>query len=61
MPHLRGTGRGDLHVHLDVVVPTRLDEEQEELLRTLATLRGEERPGPVGKPAGGGLFGRRKR
>jgi molecular chaperone DnaJ len=59
VPHLRGTGRGDLHVHLDVQVPTRLDGKQEELLRDLARLRGEERPGVSGK--GSGLFGRRRR
>jgi molecular chaperone DnaJ len=57
VPHLRGTGRGDLHVHLDVQVPTKLDDKQIELLRELATVRGEERPGMVAK-AGGGLFGR---
>ena len=59
VPHLRGTGRGDLHVHLEVQVPTRLDGRQEELLRELAVLRGEERPGSSGK--GHGLFGRRRR
>lgn len=37
-------GRGDLHVHVDVQVPDDLDEEQAELLRQLAALRGEERP-----------------
>ena len=58
VPHLRATGRGDLHVHLRVQVPTRLDTKQEELLRDLARLRGEERPGVSAKP---GLFGRRKR
>ncbi|HZI96038.1 MAG TPA: molecular chaperone DnaJ [Actinomycetales bacterium] len=42
--HLRSGGRGDLHLHLDVATPTRLDDEQTELLRSLATLRGEERP-----------------
>lgn len=42
VPHLRGTGRGDLHVHLDVRTPTRLDAEQSELVRQLAQLRGEE-------------------
>ena len=57
VPHLRGTGRGDLHVHLDLQVPTRLDDKQIELLRSLAELRGEERPGMTAK-AGGGLFGR---
>jgi molecular chaperone DnaJ len=59
VPHLRGTGRGDLHVHLDIAVPTRLDGKQEELLRDLARLRNEERPGVSGKA--GGLFGRRRR
>src|SRR3954451_4461448 len=48
MPRLRSTGRvdgqGDLMVHVDVVVPTRLDREQTELLRSLAALRGEEQP-----------------
>lgn len=48
VPRLRGTGRGDLIVHLDVRTPTKLDGRQEELLRELASLRGEERPlGPV--------------
>jgi molecular chaperone DnaJ len=59
VPHLRGTGRGNLHVHLDVQVPTRLDAKQEDLLRDLASVRGEERPGVSGR--GSGLFGRRRR
>ena len=59
VPHLRATGRGDLHVHLQVEVPTRLDGKQEDLLRDLARLRGEERPGVSGK--GSGLFGRLRR
>jgi molecular chaperone DnaJ len=46
-------------VHLDVQVPTRLDARQEELLRELAKLRGEEQPGSTGK--GAGLFGRKRR
>ena len=28
VPHLRGTGRGDLHVHLDVRTPTKLDRRR---------------------------------
>ncbi|MGL5928453.1 MAG: molecular chaperone DnaJ [Dermatophilaceae bacterium] len=57
--HLRGTGRGDLVVHLMVGTPTRLDAEQEELLRRLAALRGEERPqGRVTAPADGSIFGK---
>jgi molecular chaperone DnaJ len=43
--HLRGTGRGDLLVHLEVQTPTKLDARQEQLLRELATLRGEEQAG----------------
>ncbi|MCW2674273.1 MAG: chaperone protein DnaJ [Frankiales bacterium] len=57
VPHLRGTGRGNLHVHLDVQVPTKLDDEQIELLKKLAALRDEERPGLIAK-SGSGLFGK---
>ncbi|PKV99756.1 LOW QUALITY PROTEIN: molecular chaperone DnaJ [Amycolatopsis echigonensis] len=48
MPRLRSSGRvdgrGDLHVHIDVVVPTKLDEAQRDLLVDLAQQRGEEVP-----------------
>ncbi|MBG6190175.1 molecular chaperone DnaJ [Arthrobacter sp. CAN_A212] len=40
--HLRGYGRGDLKVHLNVETPRNVDQAQEELLRKLAELRGEE-------------------
>jgi molecular chaperone DnaJ len=33
MPHLRSGVRGNLHAHIDVVVPARLDHEDIELLR----------------------------
>ena len=42
--HLRGNGRGDLLVQVIVTTPSRLDSEQEDLLRRLAVLRGEEKP-----------------
>jgi len=42
VPSLRGRGRGDLLVRVDVEVPTRLSEEEGALLRSLAELRGEE-------------------
>jgi molecular chaperone DnaJ len=61
VPHLsRGVGRGDLHVHLDVETPTRVDAEQERLLRELARLRGEEQAEIEVTTAanGGGLFSR---
>lgn len=40
--HLRGVGRGDLHVHVDVITPGRLDDKQRMLLEELALLRGEQ-------------------
>ncbi len=58
VPHLRSDGTGDLHVHVDVVTPTRLDPEQERLLRELARLRGEEEDQVVGAPEAGGFFSR---
>jgi molecular chaperone DnaJ len=42
--HLRSPGRGQLVVHVDVVTPTRLDADQEDLLRKLAVARGEDGP-----------------
>ena len=62
VPHLRGTGRGDLHVHLQVQTPTKLDAKQEDLLRDLARLRGEERQAMDNGGGGAkGLFGRKRR
>jgi molecular chaperone DnaJ len=42
VPKLRSTARGDLYVHVEVRTPTRIDEEQERLLRELADLRNED-------------------
>jgi molecular chaperone DnaJ len=55
VPRLRSISRGDVHVHVDVRTPTRLDEEQERLLRELAALRRED-VSAVTK--GGGLLGK---
>lgn len=61
IPHLRGTGRGDLLVHVDVQVPTKLDARQEELLRELSVARGEERVETTfERPEQPGLFSRLK-
>lgn len=57
VPGLRG-GRGDLVVTVVVETPSRLDARQEELLRELAALRGEERPAGHVKSAKQGVFGR---
>lgn len=42
MPRLRRRGRGDLKVVVDVMVPTRLTNEQRELLRRFEASSGEE-------------------
>ena len=52
VPHLRRSGsRGDLHVFVNVVVPTKLSKRQRELLTDLAAEAGE----PV-SANGGGIF-----
>jgi len=63
VPHLsRGVGRGDLHVHLDVEAPAKLDADQERLLRELAKLRGEDSSdytvSTADEAPNGGLFSR---
>ncbi|WP_183099795.1 molecular chaperone DnaJ [Nocardioides pelophilus] len=57
VPGLRG-GRGDLIVTVVVETPTRLDDRQEQLLRELAALRGEEQPLGHVRPAQKSVFGR---
>ena len=57
VPGLRG-GRGDLVVTIVVETPTRLDPRQEELLRELAALRGEEQPTGHVRPTQKSVFGR---
>jgi molecular chaperone DnaJ len=46
LPRLRSSGRvdgrGDLHVHVEVEIPNKLDARQTELLRELASILGEE-------------------
>jgi len=61
VPGLRG-GRGDLVVSIAVETPGKLDPRQEELLRELAAIRGEESPdgqvrGTQQKSVFGRLFG----
>lgn len=53
VPRLRGYGRGDLVVHVDVAIPTRLSSEQEDLLRQYAALTDKKV-----KKKKKGLFGR---
>src|SRR5687768_6444932 len=49
VPRLRGAGRGDLHVIVNVVVPTKLSKRERELLRELGEVSG-----PAVVPRGGG-------
>ena len=57
VPGLRG-GRGDLVVTVVVDTPTKLDARQEELLRELANLRGEESPKGNMRSSSKSVFGR---
>ncbi len=59
MPQLRSNNRGDLHVHVEVMVPTRLDNHDTELLRELKNRRGRDMAEVRSThAAGGGLFTR---
>ena len=58
-PRLRGSGRGDLSVFVEVRTPTGLDDRQRDLLAELAALRREEKvDGPTAEQPAGGFFSR---
>jgi molecular chaperone DnaJ len=56
--HLNSSGRGDLIIHVTVETPSRLDPEQEKLMRDLAKMRGEEAPPGKFSPGQHGFFSR---
>ncbi|WP_137874018.1 molecular chaperone DnaJ [Rhodococcus sp. Q] len=60
MPKLRSGVRGDVHAHLEVVVPTKLDSKQAAVLRDLKALRDRDLAEVVssGSQQSGGLFSR---
>jgi len=63
MPHLRSGVRGDLHAHVDVVVPAKLDPADTELLRQLKENRGRDvaqirSAAAAAQNNGGGIFSR---
>ncbi|MCD2143936.1 molecular chaperone DnaJ [Gordonia paraffinivorans] len=60
MPHVSSGVRGTLHVHLDVVVPTRLDNAQTEALKQYKKVANEEIEvvNSSAAAAPGGLFSR---
>lgn len=59
---LRGNGRGDLFVHIEVVIPTKLNEKEADILRSFAALRGDKEDVSVQNTQGGesGFFSRLK-
>ena len=57
IPNLRGSGRGDQYVTVNVTVPTGLTSEQKELLRSFAESSGTG----SGTTASEGLFGKKKK
>ncbi|MGL5406366.1 MAG: molecular chaperone DnaJ [Propionibacteriaceae bacterium] len=57
IPALRGTARGDLGVTLMVETPTKLNDEQRDLLRQLASLREEIQPECNVQKHAKGVFG----
>lgn len=46
IPHVNGYGRGDQHVRVKVVTPSKLSERQKELLKEFARLGGEQLQSP---------------
>jgi len=56
--HLNDPGRGDLIIHVRVETPSKLDPDQERLLRDFARLRGEEAPPGKFVPGQHGFFSR---
>jgi molecular chaperone DnaJ len=48
LPSVRSSTRGDLVYHVKVNIPKKLSKKEEELLREIATEKGEEVLGPAG-------------
>ena len=57
VPYLRGSGRGDQFVTVNIKVPKNLTGSQKELLRQFAASMGEL----DGASSSGGIFGRKKK
>jgi molecular chaperone DnaJ len=58
MAKVRGGGRGDLRITLQVETPTKLDAKQKELFRTLAKSRKNDAPKLVKHQQG--AYGKRR-
>jgi molecular chaperone DnaJ len=60
MTRLRRGDRGDLIVHVEVHTPTKLNKEEEALLRKFAEIRGEKSSDAHVKGQDGSIFGKIK-
>jgi molecular chaperone DnaJ len=60
VPRLRGSGRGDLYLHLRVAVPTKLSEEQRSLVRSLMQSLGPDGQAPEDEGFLAKVFGSEK-
>jgi len=61
MTRLRSGSRGDLFVHVNVEIPTKLSKPEQELLRSFAQMRGEATSGgQVKRNSDSGLFAKFK-
>lgn len=62
MPRLRSEARGDLYAHVEVVIPTKLDDRTRELLTEIKSRSGQQASVKSTRTAtsqsGGGLFSR---
>lgn len=56
MPHLKGSYKGDLFVHVDIEVPKKLNEEQKRALEAFALVAGDAE-----HPVGDSFFEKAKR
>jgi molecular chaperone DnaJ len=57
--HLRHNGRGDMHIQLKVLTPTRVDSKEKDLFKKLAEFRKSEKPALAKRTSSS--FGRGKR
>ena len=56
---LRGSGRGDLFAHIDVLIPNKLSKKEEDLLHQFAEARGDKaNSGEVKQRHETGFFGK---
>lgn len=55
VPHLKGYNRGNILYTVNIVIPKKLDKEEEKLLKEIAAHKGDN----IGASSGKGFFRRR--